>query len=214
MAYRPLPWQRVPKGQTPRLDRAHHVLHHTDMMLSDVYEAFHLPIHNGGGAGVFSIALVLLCLVDALSKHVDQEATQHDDRFCWFVHNRLRWPTGGNAIPVHDAHTYLHREARDMLVHVAGVDDRRSAHVEPGRPKDIVIGKWGLIPTRYHDIELIDARKSLPDDWPILYVEQNRDGGDRRKLALAPLYWSIKQAARELIREHSEIGRKTKRKRA
>ncbi len=62
MPYRHLPYATI---NDPR---RREVFHNTDMLFHDIYGMFKLPeaVDGEGGGGNFSIALLLLCIVDGL----------------------------------------------------------------------------------------------------------------------------------------------------
>ena len=118
MSYTQLDYQTL---QDPRLKEA---FHHADMYLFDAYGMFRgLPPAGGdGGGGNFSIALVLLCVIDGLAAEVwpgrDQEKEQ-EKRFKHLIRCRLPWgPEGkGKWVDKGNAADQLYTEYRNPLVH-------------------------------------------------------------------------------------------------
>ena len=92
MPYQNLKYDHI---QHPTL---HKVLEHSDAMLHDLYTIFETP-SKAGGAGNYSIAVVLLCIVDGLSCYLyptylyptkTLERCQ-DSRFKKLIRDKLRW---------------------------------------------------------------------------------------------------------------------------
>lgn len=198
MSYTHLKWRPL------RDSHLKEVFEHTDMYLFDAYGMLRgLPPAGGdGGGGNFSIALVLLCIIDGLAAEVwpgrDRETDQEKRfkrlircRFPWGPEGKCKWVDKGNAAD------QLYNEFRNPLVHDLAQDkaasSRPAGYVEP------IIGKWGSIPNDMQDIAKIDALPRWDNAWPILSQTNDDRGNPRFKLAVAGLYWAVKQLAKDMV---------------
>jgi hypothetical protein len=180
------------------------VFFHTDMLLHDVYGMFRSlpPVDGDGGGGNFSIALVLLCILDGLAAEVWPSRVKEQNqekRFKHLIRVRLPWGNVGKSKWAHKgiAADKMYTEFRNPLVHELGADNAASRRPRGfGEP---TVGKWGNLPEINRDIAKIDASTKWDDDWPILSETENDLGEPRYKLALAPLYWGVKQVAKRLM---------------
>lgn len=178
-----------------------------DMYLHDVYGMFSLPgsdIEKGGGCN-FSIALVLLCVVDGISREIYPTRLVKDPekRFKRLIRDKLYWPKKPKSmlwIDKADAANQLYLEVRNPLVHELAGDKvtsaRKKGHNEP------IIGKWGEIDKEYRNVESIDAMTVWNDKWPTMYVK--KASGDSRpcmKLNAVALYWSVKRMLNDLVKD-------------
>lgn len=198
MPYAHLDWRRA--------DGEHHqqVFHHADMYLHDAYGMFRglPPAGNDGGAGQFSIVLVLLCVLDGLATWIwptSAAVDDHQQRFKQLVRNRLHWGPEGKRrwLDKGNAADQLYTEFRNPLVHELAHD--KASRSRPAGYLEPIVGKWGRIPERLHDIAAIDALESWNDNWPILCSDDNRTDGPRNKLCAAALYWAVKRLAQDLV---------------
>jgi hypothetical protein len=171
------------------------------MMLHDLYNIFKLPPEStaNGGAGNFSIAVVLLCITDGLAVYLYPTRKINDqgkrfkqlirDKMCWGPPNK-RWMDKGKAAKL------LYLELRNPLVHELGADKVTSArlagHSEPR------IGKWGSIPEESRDIDLIEGMQEWNKDWPILEVKKD-EREDYVMFSGAAMYWAVKRMISELV---------------
>ena len=93
------------------------------MLLHDLHNIF--EIASSGGAGNFSIAVVLLCIVDGLAVYL-YPTTQVDDqekRFKKLIREKLYWgPTKKGWVEQGLAAKQFYLEMRNPLVHELGVD--------------------------------------------------------------------------------------------
>lgn len=193
----------IPPGLPAAVDEA---ARNADMYLHDVYGMFQLPVDGvveGGGCN-FSIALILLCVIDGISCHIYPQGAPGDEgqRFKRLVREKLYWPTNKRLrwIDKGEAGKLLWAELRNPLAHSLAADEpsraRRAGHDEPN------IGKWGEIPPERRDIDEIDGLTAWNDDWPTMYEMKNVEGNPCIKLCDAALYWSVKRMLRELIADH------------
>lgn len=198
MSYTHLNWKTLPDSHLKKL------FHDADMYLFDVYGMFRtLPPPDGdGGGGNFSIALVLLCIVDGLAAEVWPRRTNvpnQEKRFKRLIRDRLPWgPEGkGKWVNKGTAADQLYNEFRNPLVHELAKDkaarSRPKGYVEP------VVGKWGPVPKRLQDIAKIDALPKWDDGWPLLQESTDVQGRPRYKLSAPGLYWAVKQLAKDMV---------------
>lgn len=172
--------------------------------LADVYTMLSSrPLHRTkGGACNLSATLVLLCVVDAIATHVYPREPMSGDksqkqRFESLIVERLPWgsETAG-WMNKEVAASVLYLEFRNTLTHALGVDApsefRIHGFVEP------TIGIWGNV--RPKRISKVDARKTWPDQWPILSVLTD-ERGTRDKLTVVALYWAMKKMMSDLTAE-------------
>lgn len=173
-----------------------------DMYLHDLYGMFQLPVKGlvvGGGCN-FSIALVLLCVIDGVSCFIYPCGTSGGEgkRFKQLVREKLYWSTINKKwINKDDAAKLLWAELRNPLAHSLAADEpsraRKEGHDEP------TIGKWGEIPLEYRDIDYIDGLTTWNDDWPTLFLTKNAEEKSCSKLCDAALYWSVKRMIKDLL---------------
>ena len=169
--------------------------------LADVYTMLSSrPLHRTKGGGCnLTATLVLLCVVDALATHVYPKKPisgkyNQWKRFKTLIVDRLPWGKDATRwMNKEDAANLLYIEFRNTLTHALGEDApsefRESGFVEP------TVGIWGKVRPKH--IGKIDARKTWPDNWPVLDVLT--DGrGTRNKLTVVALYWAIKTMVGEM----------------
>jgi hypothetical protein len=170
------------------------------MYLFDTYGMLRIlpPPDKDGGGSNFSVALVLLCVIDGLAKwswpNDDQE-----ERFKRLIRYQLPWgPEGkGKWVDKGNAADQLYTEFRNPLVHELAND--KKARSRPPRYVEPVIGRWGLIPEELRDIEKIDALADWNKGWPILMEAADSQGNPRYKLTAPALYWAVKKMADEML---------------
>lgn len=96
MPYQPLEYSHIQHSVLKK------VLLHSDMMLHDLYNVFKLPpeITAKGGAGSFSIAVVLLCIIDGLSVYLYPTTKVGDQkqRFKQLIRDKLYWGSDKKAV--------------------------------------------------------------------------------------------------------------------
>lgn len=175
------------------------------MYLQDVYGMFQLPVAgvvDGGGCN-FSIALILLCVIDGLSCHIYPRGAPGDEgqRFKRLVRDKLYWPTNSKRwLNKGEAAKLLWAELRNPLAHSLAADApsraRRSGHDEPN------VGKWGEIPVKYWNIDYVDGLTAWNDEWPMMYETRNAEGNPCMKLCGAALYWAVKRMVQSLVADY------------
>ncbi|NWH08004.1 MAG: hypothetical protein HXY22_05040 [Alphaproteobacteria bacterium] len=196
MAYEPLNYKVFSKNSDPENEEFFRKL---DSLFHDVYGMFSsLPPAGGdGGGGNFSIALVLICILDAIGKK-KHEGSQR------VIFNRvvqeMTWPCIDGHIGRCEFADIVYVEIRNILVHAAGVDDSRS-WARPQNYKEPNLDKWNTIKPEFRHIEYIDTMQCWPKEWAI--VENDKDG---RKYIfnLAGLYYLTKELAKNYLIEKSE----------
>jgi hypothetical protein len=203
MPYRPIAYEHVSDADLKDIFRR------ADMLLSDCYGMFKLKPSNRStktGGGNFSIALVLLCVIDGISCHVYPVTGKQEQRFKRLIREKLHWgPKSKDWYhPIGDAAAILYTELRNPLVHELAIDKPARARLGAGIEEETGIGKWALMPKRFQNINAIDARRTWNDDWPTLSV-QPYNGGKRLKLSCAALYWTVKKMVNDLAAEHSTL---------
>lgn len=197
----------IPPGLPAAVDEA---ARNADMYLHDVYGMFQLPLDSvveGGGCN-FSIALILLCVIDGVSCHIYPRGAPGDEgqRFKRLVRDKLYWPINNSPwIDKGEAAKFLWAELRNPLAHSLAADQpsraRRSGHDEPN------IGKWGEIPPERRNIDEIDGLAAWSDDWPTGYVVTNAEGKPCIKLCGAAFYWAVKRMIQTLVNDGRDDGR-------
>lgn len=201
MPYRPVAYDHVPDALKEIFERA-------DMFLRDVYGMFALPPESlpSAGGGNWSIALVLLCVVDGISVHVYPTSAllpNQEQRFKRLINNKLYWgPPTKRWYAKHNAAAVFYTELRNPLVHELAIDRPAPARFRAGIEKESAIVKWD--PVQRQDIDAIDAMTTWNDDWPTLSVADH-DGGKRLKLSCAALYWTVKQMVNALAADNSVL---------
>lgn len=75
------------------------VFHHADMYLFDTYGMFRTlpPAGGDGGSGLFSIALVLACVIDGLAAEVWPGGDNQEQRFKKLIRCKLPWGAEGKG---------------------------------------------------------------------------------------------------------------------
>jgi hypothetical protein len=200
MPYRPIAYKHI---SDPFLKDE--VFRRADWLLSDVYGMFGLqpspPRKTGGGN--WSIALVLLCVVDGISRHVYPMTGEQQQRFKRLIREKLHWgPISKGWCRMEDAADVFYTEFRNPLVHELALDKPARARIRLGINSESTIGKWGSVHPQ--DIEAVDAMTTWNDDWPTLSVEPY-EGGERLKLSCAALYWAVKEMVNGLAADSSTL---------
>lgn len=182
------------------------IFRRADWLLRDVYGMFALPPPSlpDAGGGNWAIALVLLCLIDGISKHVfptEVLKKGQEKRFKYLIRTKLYWgPANKDWYDRDKAAAVMYAELRNPLVHELAVD--KPAKARPSAYGESAVGKWGFVTLQ--DIAAIDAMPAWNDDWPTLGVE-NHQGGKRLKLSCAALYWTTKNMINELAADAAVI---------
>lgn len=196
MAYRHID---IPPGLPEEVAVA---VHNADMYLHDVYGMFQLPVDGvvEGGGCTFSIALILLCVLDGISCHVypTRLVTKQETRFKKLVRDKLYPNVVCEAgIGRDEFANQLYLELRNPLVHELGQDKitraRRDGHDEPK------IGKLGRVPKDKQDIGVLDGLAAWDADWLIMYEAVNAKSERCIKLSAAALYWAVKRMIGQLV---------------
>jgi len=197
MSYNRIVWDHI---GDPKIKNA---IKNADMLYRDLYGIFKLPVDNssGEGGGNFAILLVLLCIIDGISSQVyptNQEIEKQGERFKKFICDKLFWKRKEQGwIDISLAADQLYNEYRNPLVHALAADESSSVrshnHGEP------VFGKWGKIPSGYHDIDKIDNMLEWRKEWPVVYSDTNQSC-DSINVSGAALYWALKNTIIELIK--------------
>jgi len=179
------------------------ILLHSDMMLHDLYNIFKIQAENNaqGGGGNFSIAVVLLCIIDGLSVYFypTKQVEDQEKRFKKLIRDKLHWgPVNKGWVERGLAAKQFYLEFRNPLVHGLGAHEhatsRIDGHAEPR------IGKWGAIPKDSQDIDLIQSMQEWNDDWPIL---ENKNS--HVTFSGAAMWWAVKKMIIELINDKSIV---------
>jgi hypothetical protein len=204
MPYRPVAYKHI-SDEVLRED----IFQGADWLLSDTYHMFNMQPSSGTGGGNWSIALVLLCVIDGISLHVyptDALARDQDQRFKRLIREKLPWGPISNKLwyPIHNAAAVLYTEFRNTLVHELAIDKPTRARFKAGIEKESGISKWGPVPERFQNIDAIDEMTTWNGDWPTLSVEPH-EGGKRLKLSCAGFYWAVKRMVNELAADSSTL---------
>jgi hypothetical protein len=184
------------------------VLLHSDMMLHDLYNVFKLPpaITANGGAGNFSIAVVLLCIVDGLAVYLypTKQVTDQEQRFKQLLREKLYWgPTNKGWVEQGLAAKQFYLEMRNPLVHELGADKTTSGRI--GGHDEPRIGKWGSIPEASRDIDKIQSMKQWNVEWPILAIAKDDQGREFVKFSGAAMWWAVKKMIVDLINDKTIV---------
>ena len=191
-----MPYTPVAYSQVADAFLRKEVFERADMLLHDVYCMFTLPAGSDGEAGGnWSIALVLLCVIDGISRHVYPRTSDQEQRFKRLIRDKLYWPTTKGWWDKGNSAAVLYTKFRNPLVHELAIDSPVRAY--PPDFTEPTVSKWGPVPEQKRDIKEIDALSAWDDDWPTLGVE-NHNGGTRLKLSCAALYWTVKNMVNTL----------------
>jgi hypothetical protein len=176
------------------------VFKQADMLLSDVYGMFTLPPKSmlDAGGGNWSIALVLLCVVDGISTHVYpgmSVSSKEGGRFKRLIRDdKLYWPPKKGWYEKGGAAKALYTQFRNPLVHELALDKPDTRHSTYREP---TVEKWDLVPKENQNIEETDALSAWNDDWPTLRAHEDKDG-KQLVLNCAALYWTVKKMVNTL----------------
>ena len=106
-----------------------------DLLLKDVYGMFTLPpttLPDAGG-GNWAIAMVLVCIIDGISRHVfptKSAVSEHEKRFKHLIRQKLYWGSAKKGWYDKDkAAVVLYTEIRNPLIHELALD--RPAKARP-----------------------------------------------------------------------------------
>jgi hypothetical protein len=164
------------------------------MLLADAYSMLAVKPQRNAGACNFSIALVLLCVVDGLARDVHPTIAavpDHEQRFKRLIRDRMPWgPANKGWLDIGQAAKWLYCEFRNPLTHELGKDvsqARRKQHeYEP------VIHRWRHLPKMR--VDSLDALRQWNPNWPVMKWEPYKSGR-RLSLSGAALYWAVKRIA-------------------
>ncbi|MBX5463820.1 MAG: hypothetical protein IRZ28_22370 [Steroidobacteraceae bacterium] len=153
-----MPYREVPYGHISDPHKQD-VFRRANMLLSDVYAMLAVkPIHGKGGCN-FSIALVLLCVIDGLARDVFPtiaEQCDHEKRFRCLIKEKLPWgPTASGWLDKGQAAKWLYCEFRNPLTHELGKDV--SVQRRPPKQYEPVVYKWKHVPRMRRDSDAMGA---------------------------------------------------------
>lgn len=162
-----------------------------------------LPNDSAGGGGNWSIAVVLLCMVDGLSKWIypitPKGKRHHRKRFERFVQVWLL----RDVSPIGSATaSSIYEDFRGILVHDLTVDRkegvRNIASAEPA------VSKWWPLHQNDHSVDALERLVQTDYRWPV-FQDQPHSGRRRDVLCAAALYGAMKRALLDLISDQSII---------
>lgn len=196
MFYVPLPYHRA---EPPVAD----VFRRCDWLLADVYEMLNRLPNDDIGGGNWSIAVVLLCMADGLSKWIHpirpKGKKHHRKRFEQFVQDCLLRDDSPIGL---DTAASIYEDFRGILVHDLAVDRkegvRNIASAEPA------VSKWWPLPESDQSVEVLERLVQTNYRWPI-FQDQSYDGKRRDVLCAAALYGAMKRAVLDLLADQSVI---------
>jgi hypothetical protein len=191
MTYRAISWERI---SDPSLQD---VFRRANMLLADVYSMLAVKPHRNAGTCNFSIALVLLCVVDGIARDVHptiRAVPDHETRFKRLIRERLPWgPPAKRWIDIGQAAKWFYCEFRNPLTHELGKDvseaRRGQSEYEP------VVCRWDPVPEMR--VDSLDALKQWDLRWPVMRWSGYKDGR-RISLSGAALYWTVKRMVTNL----------------
>src|SRR5690242_20669774 len=193
MPYKPLDYKHI--SDPFLLD----VFGRANLLLKDVFGMFALPPATlpGAGSGNWAIALMLVCIIDGISRHVyptEAVLKAQEKRFKYLIRTKLYWGSPKRGWYDRDkAAVVLYTELRNPLVHELALD--KPAKARPREYYETAVGKWG--DETIQDIVAIDGMASWNEDWPTLAI-QDHDDGKRLKVSCAALYWGVKEMINNL----------------
>lgn len=191
MGYREIAFGHIagPEGQD--------VFRRANLLLSDVYSMLAVKPSGGMGGCNFSIALVLLCVVDGLARDVFPTVAaqpDHETRFRQLLKEKLPWGSVSLGwLDKGQAAKWLYCEFRNPLTHELGKDV--SQNRRPSRQYEPVIYRWKHAPAIRRDS--LDALPVWDERRPVMRWEPHKDG-KRIALCGAALYWAVKRMCRDL----------------
>jgi len=174
------------------------VFEHANSYLGDVYTLIHAdPGPEMSGAGNFSIALILACVIDGLATEIYPIVPVHDlQKRMQILLERMAWGTRVQGwVTRQEAARVLYLDIRNPLAHNLAADTspsvRRPGYADPAlvmRMKD-----WAR-PRAPELEEIVDWPRRR---WPMMWAE-NSHGNRRIVLSDLALYWHVKQLTVEL----------------
>ena len=183
------------------------VFQHASGYLADVYTLMHAdPGPEKSGAGNFSIALILSCVIDGLATEIypiqpvdDQEKRMRVllERMPWGT-KAQGWVTRGEAARV------LYLDIRNPLAHNLAADTnpnvRRPGYADPALVKRM--RDW----TRPTASELEEMSEWPNKKWPVMWAE---DSHGKRRIVLSDLalYWHVKRLTVQLAADTAFLQR-------
>lgn len=186
MAYRTIAYDHI---RDPVLNE---VFEHANVYLRDVYSMLVVdPAHSGGGPCNFSIALVLLCLIDGLARDVYPTMSVPDQgtRFRNLIRDKMPWATDDDRwIDRARAANVFYLELRNPIAHELAQDKATSAR--PHGYLDPAVVKTR--PGRSITVDEIDALSEWSREWPVLSTVTRPNGRSRYVLDCGALYWATK----------------------
>jgi hypothetical protein len=207
MAYRPLDYNHI------QHEILRQILLHCDLLFRDLYQIFKIRSEDltDDGAGNFTIAVMLLCIIDGLAVNLYPTKSIYDQeqRFKKLIRDKLPWGAAGKHwMEKGMAAKQLYLELRNPLVHELGADKatsiRQKGHSEPR------VGKWGNVPKELQDIDQVEDMQEWNNDWPILAFMNNDKGNRYAQFNGAAMYWAVKKMIADLINDDSIINNATK----
>lgn len=175
-----------------------------DWFLADVHEMLdRLPDRPNVGGGNWSIAVVLLCMADGLSKWVypinPKGKKHHRKRFERFIQDHVLRDDSSIGS---DTAAGIYEDFRGILVHDLAVDRkedvRNLASAEPA------VSKWWPLPKSRQNVGELEQLVRTNYRWPVLQ-DQPYSGKRRDVLCAAALYGAMKRAVIDLIADKSVI---------
>ena len=169
------------------------VFEHANYYLQDSYSMLFLkPEDTGGGGCNFSIALVLLCLLDGLARDVYPTLAVGDQgtRFRQIVREKLPWEAGDDRwVDRGRAGNVLYLELRNPIAHELAQDKITSARPEGYLDSAVVKSRAG----RTLSVDQIDSLSVWDPAWPVLCAISKPNGRARYVLDCGAFYWSMKK---------------------
>ena len=179
------------------------IFQHASGYLGDVYTLIHAdPTPENSGAGNFSIALILSCVIDGLATEIYpiEPAGDQQERMRVLL-ERMQWGTKAQGwVAREEAARVLYLDIRNPLAHNLAADTspsvRRPGYADPAlvmRMKD-----WA----RPSAPEL-EERSDWPDKrWPVMWAE-HAHGKRRIVVSDLALYWHVKRLATDLASDQA-----------
>lgn len=178
------------------------VFQHASGYLGDVYTLMHAdPAPERSGAGNFSIALVLSCVIDGLATEIYpiKPVGDQQERMRVLL-ERMPWGSKAQGwVGREEAARVLYLDIRNPLAHNLAADTspnvRRPGYADPAlvmRMKD-----WARPSARE-----LEARSEWPNKrWPVMWAE-HAHGKRRIVVSDLALYWHVKRLAADLASDH------------
>ncbi len=149
------------------------------------------PAQTGGGACNFSIALVLLCLIDGLARDVypTLKVADQGTRFRQLVRDKMPWPADDDQwVDRALAGNVLYLELRNPIAHELAQDKATSARPYGYLDPAVVKTRAG----RTISVDEIDSLTQWCREWPVLSIVTKQNGRSRYVLDCGALYWATK----------------------